>query len=291
MSAVLKPAADEYVIDDMPIDEYHAHPALSNTGLRDFARSPFHYHALHLDALRPRRDPTRSQLMGNLAHCLILEPDEFHKRYAVGPVSDQRLKAWKEWEDAQPKGLILIKPDEYDIAQAQALSVRSIPDVAAILGNGKAERSAFWRDPTTGVLCRCRPDWTHPCGTAQRPAAVLLDVKTCDDASPSGFARQIARMAYHYQDAWYTEGYARAAGVEVMGFVFVAVEDAWPFAACAVMLTDEERAAAAVENRALLTRFAECQRTNNWPGYSTGIEIVQLPRWASAQNQPESDKQ
>jgi hypothetical protein len=272
------------IVTDLPIQQYHGGPGLSNTGLRNFARSPFHYYALHLDPLRPP-SPTRSgQLEGNLAHCLILEPDAFESRYAVGPVEDKRLKAWREWEAEQPTLRNLIKPSQHAVAVAQARAVRSIPDVAAILALGAAEVSAFWTDEATGVQCRCRPDWTHPCGTEDKPAVVLLDVKTCGDASPAGFAQQIARKGYHHQDAWYTDGYAKASDVEVAGFVFVAVEDQWPFGACAFTITDEERAAAAVDNRMLLERFAECQRSGVWPGYSTGIEIVNLPRWASAQS-------
>jgi hypothetical protein len=272
------------LVHDLPIEQYHGGPALSNSGLRDFARSPFHYHALHINPLRPPSPTRAGQLEGNLAHCMILEPDTFASRYAVGPVDDKRLKAWRDWEDKQPASLTLIKPCQYEVAQAQALAVRSIPDVAAMLARGKAEVSAYWIDEATGVPCRCRPDWTHPCGTEDDPAVVLLDVKTYSDASPPAFAQQIARKGYHHQDAWYSTGYAKAAGVKVLGFVFVAVEDSWPFGACAFTLTEEERAAAAVENAALVQRFAECQRTDTWPPYSTGIEIVQLPRWASAQH-------
>jgi hypothetical protein len=272
------------IVPGLDIAEYHRGPELSNTGLRDFARSPFHYYALHENPLRPPPPTRAGQLEGNLAHCLILEPDKFDERYAVGPCDDKRLKAWREWENSVPSMRILLKPSQHLVACAQALAVRSIPDVAAILARGEAEVSAYWTDEATGVQCRCRPDWTHPCGTEDKPAVVLLDVKTCGDASPAGFAQQIARKGYHHQDAWYSEGYAKASSVEVAGFVFVAVEDCWPFGACAFTLTDEERAAAAVDNRMLLQRFAECQATGVWPGYSTGIEIVNLPRWASAQS-------
>jgi len=264
------------LVHGMSIEEYHRDPAISNSGLRDFARSPFHYHALHLNPDRPPEPDRAGQLEGNLAHCVTLEPAHFAQRYAVGPVDDKRLAAWKAWENSVKDGRECIKPLQYEVAQAQALSVRSLPEVAKLLSVGNAEVSAFWIDPATGVRCRCRPDWVYPTSAG----VILLDVKTYSTAEPDEFARQVARKAYHRQDAWYSDGYAIAAGVPVLGFVFVAVEMTWPFAACAVMLDDEGIEVGRIENRKLLGRFAECQRTDTWPGYSDGIEMISLPRWA-----------
>lgn len=266
------------VFDNIDIEVYHASPALSHSGLRDFAQSPFHYHARHINPLRPPREPTQSQLDGHLAHCAILEPAEFYKRYAIGPVDDRRLKAWKTWEEGIDRSLTAIKPTEARVAQAQAFSVRAIPDVAKLLASGRPEVSAWWIDEATGVHCRCRPDWVHDVGGNR---VILVDVKTFSTASPSDFARQVARMSYHTQAAWYSEGYAKASGAEVIGFVFVAVEMAWPYAACGVMLDDESLAAGFTENLGLLQSFAECQRKDDWPGYSSTIELITLPRWAA----------
>jgi hypothetical protein len=37
------------------------------------------------------------------------------------------------------------------------------------------------------------------------------------------------------------------------------------------------------DNRRLLNLYAECKRTGNWPGYQSGIQIVNLPAWAQRQ--------
>lgn len=269
------------IVHDLPIDEYHASPAISHSGLCDFARSPLHYYARHIDPERPPEEPRAGQLEGTLAHCAILEPDQFDRRYAVGPCDDRRLKAWKSWAETLAPHITALRPSEAAAARAQAASVRALPEVAQLLAAGNAEVSADWRDAQTGVHCRCRPDWVHPLGGCR---VILLDVKTYSSASPVEFAQQVARNAYHRQAAWYTDGYAQAAGVEVMGFVFVAVETAWPYAACAAMLDDDGIERGRVENRALLARFAECQRAGEWPGYSNSIELIPLPRWYMAQH-------
>lgn len=256
-------------------ETYHAGPGISNSGLGDILQSPRHYYARHLDPARPARTPTQPQEDGTIAHCAILEPDQFHERYVVGPDVSRATKAWKEACAANP-GKTLIKPDQYTRAMLQRDAVWAIPDVAEALSAGRPEVSAYWNDPETGVLCRCRPDWVH-----ETPAGViLLDAKTYSDASPREFARQVARMRYYRQASFYSDGYAVASGKPVLGFVFAAVETNYPFAASATMLDEEALAVGANEYRRALDIYAECLRTNAWPGYPQSIGVMSLPAWA-----------
>jgi exodeoxyribonuclease VIII len=62
--------------------------------------------------------------------------------------------------------------------------------------------------------------------------------------------------------------------------VFVAVETEYPFAANAFMLDEESLEAGRQKYRKNLRTYAECERTNTWPGYSTGIDVIRLPQWA-----------
>jgi hypothetical protein len=183
---------------------------------------------------------------------------------------------WTEW-NAKTRGATVVTADQYDVAMRQADSIRKLTEVAEALQRGRAEVSAYWIDQVTGELCRCRPDWAHDCGTNQ---SILLDVKTCSDASPNEFRRQIARKRYHVQDAFYGDGFAAASGREVLAFVFVAVEDHWPFAACALMLDDEGKAQGRRDYRRNLNTYADCREKGIWPGYGEQIQIVQLPKWA-----------
>lgn len=274
------------IISGMPASEYHAMPGfLSNTGLSWLARSPEIFYARALDPNRPPEKERAGQLEGTLAHCAILEPAEFGKRYRVGPdVSSRSVKAWKEAEEvATADGLQLIKPEQYDTAMRQAESVRRLPDIAELLSAGEPEVSAFWRDTATDVLCKCRPDWTHPAGDS----AILVDVKTYSDASPGEFARQIARKGYYRQAAWYSRGYTVASGRPVLAFVFLAVETEYPFAASAVMLDDAALEQGARECARLTELYARCLERQEWPGYSRAIELVSLPRYLL--DQPEGD--
>lgn len=266
------------VIHGMDIHDYHAiTDAISKTGLDRIRRSPAHYYALTLDPKRPPDKERAGQLEGQLAHCAILEPDEFLKRYAIGPDVSRATKAWKEFEASLPPGTTGIKADQYAAAIHQQVSVHSLPDVAEALATGWPEVSAFWTDPETGLMCRCRPDWVHP---VDDDSVILLDLKTYSDASPADFARQVARKRYHVQAAYYSDGYAAASGKTVLAFIFVCVESEWPYAASATVLDDLSIEQGRTEYREDLRAYAECLRTGKWPGYGAGIHTISLPNWA-----------
>lgn len=268
------------LIPDMPAEVYHAIAAMSAGGLKKMKRSPAHFFGAQLDPNRPQGDDDRPALVnGTLVHCATFEPDQVAARYLVKPAGlDGRTKEGKAWlaeHEGDPR--VIVSADVMAAGMLQAAALRRLPDVAALLSQGMAEASAFWIDDETGELCKCRPDFVSPAGD---DAVVLVDGKTCQDASPEGFARTIWNFDYHLQAAWYSDGYTLATGKRVVGFVFAAVESAWPHAAAAYMLDDAVLAGARFENRRLLDLYAECKAKNEWPGYPARIQAIQLPRWA-----------
>lgn len=261
---------------DLTIEQYHALADVSKSQLDTLDLSPAIFYARHRDPKRPAPAAKSGQLEGNLAHCAVLEPEEFERRYVVGPDLNRNTKAWKEFV-AENADRIAIQSDQYETSIRQAVSVRALPEIGEALQNGKPEVSAFWTDEETGVLSRCRPDWVNDCGDA---GVILLDLKTYSIASPHEFRKQVARKRYDVQAAFYSDGYAAASARPVLGFVFVAVETEYPFAANAFMLDEESLESGRQKYRKNLRTYAECERTNTWPGYSTGIDVIRLPSWA-----------
>lgn len=268
---------------DLPIEEYHSDLSfVSKSGLDDLAKSPAYFYAKHLEKFRPPPEgPTAAQLTGTLAHCAILEPACFNHRYPTSPSDDKRTKAWKDFEATLKPGQLPIKASEYDMAHAQRDGVLKVNPLRNALSRGLAEVSAYWTDLETGVCCRCRPDWVAPAGDG----VLLVDVKTCMDASPDGFAKDVASWRYDVQAAFYSDGYQAASGKNVKGFIFAAVEKVFPYLAAAYMLTDEDLEAGRAKYKNDLSIYAECMKTGNWPGYGSEVQLLALPHWYN--NNPE----
>ena len=264
---------------DMPSEVYHAIMAMSAGGLKRMRQSPAHFYGLQLDPARPPSSPTPAMQNGTLVHTCTFEPAEVERRYVIKPDGMKfSTREGMAWRDANRDRLI-VDAEQMAAARAQAASLRALPDVAALLADGRPETSAFWIDEETGELCKCRPDWESPAGDG----VILVDGKTTVDASPEGFGKAIWNFAYHLQAAWYSDGYERATGRKVHGFVFAAVESAWPHTAAAYMLGDDVLEHARAEYRRLLNLYAECRRTNTWPGYPAGVTLINLPAWAQRQ--------
>lgn len=291
----MKSELHSQIIEGLDINEYHSYHDISKSGLDLLAQSPAIYYARVLDSNRPPRREKAGQLEGHLAHCAILEPEEFGNRYVVPPANAPRKPTEAQWAAKKPSedsmtamawwteynaenaGKRVITADQYEVALRQADSMRALPEIQKYLSRGKAEVSAFWRDPFTGVECRCRPDFVHPTSAS---SVVLVDVKTFSSAAAEEFRRQCARKKYHVQDTFYSEGFSIAARVTVEKFVFVAVETEYPYAAASYTLRAESREQGYLEWRGLLDVYEECLRTNKWPGYADKTVEIDLPPYA-----------
>lgn len=277
------------MVENMPFEDYLAIDALSASGLKQLARSPWHY------LNRVDIEPTPAMLRGTLAHCAVLEPEAMSKRYVVLPEDAPRKptkaqlnaknpspesRASMQWWEAfaqQNKGLELVKFDDYALCQSQLKAITDHPEIANLLREGIGEVSLFWIDKSTGIYCKARPDWLpKPDGKNIMP----LDLKTCADESPSGFGRAAARLRYDLQAAHYTAGIEAVTGLTVDAFVFAAVSSKPPILAVPYVLTDEIRDQGKDERRELMDRLAWCRRENEWPAYGAGFQLLDFPAYA-----------
>jgi len=279
------------LFENMPFDDYLKVDALSATGLKQLARSPWHYRN------RVDIDPTPAMLRGTLAHCAVLEPEAMAQRYVVLPEDAPRKPTRAQWEAKKPSaeslaamdwwrqfkdesaGRDLVSFADYALCQAQLAAIAAQPELAELLRAGRGEVSIFWIDEATGIYCKARPDWLPPAnGRSIRP----LDLKTCADESPNGFGRAAARLRYDLQAAHYTDGIEAVTGLTVDAFVFGAVSSKPPILAVPYILTDEVRDQGRDERRELMDRLAWCMRENRWPAYGDGLQLLDFPAYAKA---------
>lgn len=194
----------------------------------------------------------------------------------------QQVTLWSdvlaEWTENNP-GRVVLSPEVWDQLHAMRDAVHNHPAAHALLTGvpGEAEKSVYWNDPTTGVLCRCRPDWW-------RDDDVLVDLKTTDDASPEGFAKSMANWRYDVQAPYYMDGVKLATGRNVKAFVFVAVEKKPPYAVGVYVLDSDSLELGRAQYQHDLRIYAECVRTGEWPGYGDKIQTISLPAWHANKN-------
>lgn len=279
----------------MPFDEYHAVDAVSASGLRVFARSPWHYRN------RKPITPTLPMLRGTLAHCALLEPDAMAQRYVVtpddaprrptaaqwnaaksSPASEAAKEWWREWEH-KASGREIISAEDWSLCQAQLQAIQSVPELRALLATGDGEVSIFWADPDTRLYCKARLDWLQIDGKTAR----ILELKSTADESPSGFGRTAARMKYELQRAHYIDAVKYGARLKVESFTFAAVTSAAPVLAVPYDLTDEMKSQADDERAEHLQRLAWCQQSNAWPAYGDGVQLLDYPAYAKRSSEVE----
>lgn len=273
---------DVRVVPDMPNAEYHAHPAISKSGLDDIARSPAHFYARRLDPNREPRVATKAMDFGTAVHAAVLEPERFEADYIIAPKFDRRTKAGKaaaEDFEEQNRGRLWLPRDEYDACRRIRDTVRGNSVVSLVLDKGAAEQSMFWTDPETGVACKCRPDWLSGDG------AVIVDVKTTEDARAEAFARSIVTYRYFVQAPFYLDGVEQTTGTAPDIFAFIAVEKSPPYAVALYFADSQMVEFGRAEYRRNLQAYKAARDSNAWVAYPEELMPISLPRWAMTRSE------
>ena len=162
----------------------------------------------------------------------------------------------------------ILRHQFYDVTNMGAEARRFIAstELAGIFERGKPELTATWTDGE--IACRARFDWL----TDDRK--IVLDYKSTDSAQPEQFIRQIARMGYDLQAAWYTIAVEECAQV-TPEFVFLAQEISEPYACSLVGLSNAYKELGRAKVGGAMDRWARCMNNNQWPAYSTQIAFAE----------------
>jgi len=261
----------------LPAADYHRRElgVVSNSALKHVRRSPAHYKAW-IDGTAPDKD-TPALAFGRAFHMAILEPEKFSSAYVEMPKFDGRTKEGKAsraaWEaqhsDAEP----LLFDDMLTIT-AMSESVRRHPLASQMIREGQAELTLAWKDEETWLSCKSRLDYYV------EPLAMIVDVKSTENASWDDFRRDVAKYGYHVQDALYRSA-ALALDMPVQHFVLLAVEKSPPYAVATFTLDAEGIGRGYQAARRDIDTLAHCMKTGRWPGYSETIQTIEVPFWAA----------
>ena len=248
----------------VPFQEYLAWDAVSNFALSRFSRVPA--------AAFVQMEDSDTLRIGRAVHCAVLEPGRFSREYWMQQYNGSTKEGRAEKAHAAEEGIELFSRANWDDICGMAESVRRHPAASAILAEGEAEVSLLWHDHETGLRCKGRIDWLAP--------GLPCDLKTTRDSSPAGFAKSVASLRYHVQQAHYRAG-LEALGQPSDGFVFIAVEKTAPYPVGCYVLTDAAELVGYRLRRRALMAWKSCTETGVWPAWrSPKIETLTLPGWA-----------
>lgn len=260
----------------------------SASGLKQILRSPAHFRHWCEHPDDDKQSPALT--FGRALHCAVLEPEVFAATYMVlpanapprptaamlgakkrSPDSEARCAWWAAW-DADNAGKIMLSSSDYDRVQRMAESARAHPIARGLLAGGDREVTFRWQDEGTGLACKSRAD-------LYAPGEFLMDLKSCRDASPEGFARAVAGYYYDLQQAHYLDG-IRTCGDSIRWFVFLAIESDAPYVCQPYILDVRAEERGWNLRQKAIKRQAECLTSGRWPGYSEALNELALPTYA-----------
>ena len=264
--------------------EYHANPAISHSKLESFRRRPALYHKRYIAKTIEAEEPSAAFRVGSAAHCSVLEPAEWSKRYAVKPEGiDRRTKDGKEkWAQFEQlhTGKIIIDQDEATTVLKLTDAVRQNPLAEQLLARGVPE--ATWRTGGSMPL-QCRSDWFNPDGCelteGRAYVADLKTVESLDDETFSNFERAVFRFGYHRQAGFYLPLITELWTKPVFDFVFIVVEKCEPFGVAVFKLTDDAVALGQDETVADLRDLKRCIDSDTWPNIDPIGREIGVPGW------------
>jgi hypothetical protein len=257
---------------------YWDHPAVSQSDLKLFDDSPYHFWAAKIAKITPPRDTTTLR-RGRALHARLFEPEGFDERFPRFDL-DLRTKVGKEAYAA------------IDHARVEALDgcvIRDMDDVDGMVAGIRANAAAVkllervthaefpivWTCVETGVECRARLDAIANLGTN-----VVVDVKSISDVpKQANLEKAIANYGYNRQAAQYMAAAEAFLGKRPSEYILVFVESKPPYA-CAVHTLDSESLAIGNQWRlSALTDLAIRRSENRW-AFQESVTPIGLPSWA-----------
>lgn len=259
----------------MSNDDYHGHPAVGSTSLKNILRSPAHYKY----ELESPHDPTPALAFGQACHESLLEPDLFSKRVVVRPKFEgEGSRAAREKWHLENGHKTIVTEEQLEHIKGILRSVSKHKTARGLLAGGHSEESYFDQCPETGLIRKVRPDFS-------RQGHIIVDLKTTIDAEPETFRRDIARYKYHLSGAYYLDVVSAVTGEKFNQFIIIAVEKSPPYGVSVHLLDEGTVDAGRFLYKKALKILKECKEKNEWPAYPDRILNSAIPHYAFPQEE------
>ena len=252
--------------------EYDLSEGVRRSDLWKLKKSPKHFRY----EMEHPSEPTPALVFGAAVHCAILTPELFDEQYVTVKLDGRTKEGKAERQAILEAGKTILTPEQMNAVSGIVNAIRE-DQFASRLLSGPHETPYFWADDITGEKCKCRTD----CETDIDGQHIIVDLKTCMDASTDAFMRDAVKLGYHVQAAMYAEGVKAVTGKESL-FVFVSVEKEPPFGINILQADEAFLLHGTDEYRYLLGLYHRCRELDEWPGYAGfegNINTLELPPW------------
>jgi exodeoxyribonuclease VIII len=260
------------IYNNLDINEYHSEEGISSTGISLILDCPKRYYYEYKESKEETISKKSDKFkIGRAVHLMVLEPKKFDETfYLMHESVNLTTKVGKEaYAQAEIKanGRDILRKGEWEeiVAMAESIKQHSIWDG---FKDALVEQSIFWDGGIYNTRLRARPDIFNE--------KIVMDIKTTD--SIANFSKSLYNYGYHRQAAMQVDGLKSIDGKD-RHFAFFVVEKKAPYlTACFTM----DAASLNYGRQQYLdgaAMYAECMRTNIWPGYAEEVQLITLPSW------------
>jgi exodeoxyribonuclease VIII len=173
-------------------------------------------------------------------------------------------------DEIETSGKKVLSPTDSSTIFSMYLALMDNPKTKALINGAVYEQSYFWEDPHSGFLVKARPDILHE--------NMIVDLKTCADASPRGFQNAMVAGGYHIQGAMIRDARRALEGIDCPNVINIAIEKKYPFSIGIYLIDEAALDEGAMQYKQALLDMRECHEKNEYPDY--GVHTIGLPAWA-----------
>ena len=269
----------------MRTKEYEQDPALAQSQIKDFLRSPRYYEGRHITKTIPPKKTTDEMIFGSMVHCLALEPEHFDQEFAI--ITPNVLtkdgkrtgNAWKEFAAANA-GKELVFGEDVQLAKTLGEQLRNHPAFPSAENILTIEKPIYWK--IHGTMCKGIADIVTQ-------ASVVFDIKTVGDMDaflinqPTGsvMSKDAFDRGYDIQAAFYLEGCCQFYDRKFDRFILLLVETDAPYRIRVAEFSPEDIQHAMNRIVFAINGIEERTLDGDWSDpHENEIVVLEKPKWA-----------
>jgi len=198
--------------------DYYDIPAISQSQVKDFLKSPFHFWQNSVfNPNKKEKEMNEGMRLGKICHCLLLEPENFKKEFGINPSTNFLTKEGKKFKIEQEE-LKKIAINQSDVLRATKMieCLKKNKEVSKFLYGSLTEKPIIIKDKNTGLTLKGKLDCIKRLQTGE---IIVIDYKTSCDVN--AFLKWGYKEYNYIQIAMYNKLVREKYGREIDYFYFI----------------------------------------------------------------------